>query len=93
MFFDDHKKAVTTMMAKRSGKGDVTMHPTPMKPEKSMSEGGEVSGLHAAAQDIMAAHHEQSPQKLMEALSNFMNIHKSEADAFSGGDEADMEKE
>lgn len=93
MFFDDNKRAITTMMAKRNGKGDMTMNPTPMKPEISTDDGGVPSGLHAAAQDIISAHHEKSPQKLAEALGNFLNIHKSEGDTFEGGDEVDVEKE
>lgn len=75
MFFDDRKRAVTTILSKRNGKGAVTMRPTPMKPERMMSEGGEVDGMHLAAQDILGAHHEQSPMKLMEALKNFINLH------------------
>lgn len=51
------------------------MGPAPMKPEVVMNEGGEVDGRHLAAQDILGAHHEKSPEKLMEALSNFINLH------------------
>lgn len=75
MFFDDHKKAVTSIMSKRSPKGEVTMSPTPMKPEIHKAEGGEVDGRHLAAQDIIAAHHSKSPEALMEALGNFINLH------------------
>ncbi len=90
MFFDDdHKRAVTTILGKRNGKGERTMMPTPMKAETEKGEDGEMSGLHAAAQDIIAAHHEKSPHKLAEALGNFLNIHMSEGNSFDGGDNVD----
>lgn len=75
MFFDDRKKAVTSILSKRGHKGDVTMHPTPMKPELHLNEGGQLDGKHLAAQDIIAAHHSKSAQSLMEALGNFINLH------------------
>lgn len=76
MFFDDRHKAVATIISKRGPKGgERTMEATPMKPEKMMSEGGEVDGRHTAAQDIIAAHKEGSAMKLVEALSNFMDLH------------------
>lgn len=76
MFFDDSRKAITTMMAKRSEKGGPhTMAPTGMKPEETKTEDGQMDGLHAAAQDIIAAHGEKSAHRLMEAMSNFINIH------------------
>jgi hypothetical protein len=81
MFFDEHKKIATIIAGKRNDKGDRIMEPTPMKPEVMKSKGGEVDGRHLAAQEILAAHHEQSPMKLMEALSNFMDIHHSMKDA------------
>jgi hypothetical protein len=76
MFFDDHKKAITTIISKRHGKGGPKMMgPAIMKPEVSMSEGGELEGRHAAAQDIIGAHQEKSPEKLMHALANFIDLH------------------
>ncbi len=75
MFFDDHRKAITTIIGKRNSKGERTMEPTPLKPEIMKSEGGEVDGKHAAAQDILGAHHSKSPEMLMHALANFINIH------------------
>ena len=90
MFFgDDHKHAITTMMAKRNAKGEVTVTPTAMKAEIAKSPDGEINGLHAAAQDIIAAHHEKSPHKLMEAMSNFINIHKSEGDHHMDAEKAE----
>jgi hypothetical protein len=75
MFFDDRKKAVTTILSKRNKKGEVTMNPTPVKTELHMNEGGEIDGRHAAAQDILGAHHSKSPEKLMQALANFIDLH------------------
>lgn len=77
MFFDDHKKAITTMMGKRDSKGERTMSPTPMKAEIVKTEEGEPDGKHAAMQEFMAAHSEGSPHKMAQALSNFMDIHNS----------------
>jgi hypothetical protein len=76
MFFDDHKKSITTMMKKRSSKGDLVSGPTPLKPEVVRDEEGDLSGKHIAAQDIIAAHHEGSADKLNQALSNFIDLHK-----------------
>lgn len=89
MFFDDSRKAVTTIMAKRSPKGEPLMSPTAMKKEVVKDEDGQDSGLHAAAQDIIAAHHEKSPHKLMEAMSNFINIHKSDGSELESGKGSD----
>lgn len=77
MFFDDHKKAITTMMAKRNAKGEKISGPVPMKAEVVKKEDGEVDGRHVASQDMMAAFHEKSPERLMHALSNFVDIHNS----------------
>jgi hypothetical protein len=79
MFFDDEKKAVTTIMSRRSPKGERTMEPTPMKNEEVKTEDGTIDPKHMAAQEIIAAHHSQSPEKLKEALGNFMDLHMSEA--------------
>ncbi len=84
MFFDDHKKAITTMMSKRGAKGgEKLMENVPMKNEVVMDEGGEVDGRHVAAQDMIGAFHEKSPQKLMDALMSFMDIHNNHKDAES----------
>jgi hypothetical protein len=74
MFFDDHKKHVTSIMSKRSPKGEA-LSQAPMKAEHVSDEAGEVDPRHLAAQDVLAAHHEKSPMKLMEALSNFIDLH------------------
>lgn len=78
MFFDD-RKAITTIMSKRDGKGNVTMSPTPVKPESHKDEDRKMDGRHAAAEDILGAHHEKSPGRLMEALANFIDLHLHEA--------------
>lgn len=79
MFFDDTKKAISTMMAKRSAKGEKISGPVPMKAESVKEAPGEPDGRHLAAQDIIAAHHEKSPERLMEALGNFIDLHQSRA--------------
>ena len=81
MFFgDDHKKIATIMVGKRNSKGDRTAEPTAMKPEITKTEDGQMDGRHAAAQDMMAAMHEKSPEKFSQALKNYMDIHNSTED-------------
>lgn len=67
-------------MAKRSAKGgEHIAGPAAMKSEVMMSEGGEVDGRHAAAQDVLAAMAEKSPIKMVQALANFMDLHHAES--------------
>ena len=88
MFFDE-KKAMTTIMGRRKANGERTMAPTPMKMERVMNEGGEVDGKHIAAQEMMAAMKEGSPQKYSEALCNFMDIHKSATETKADAESVD----
>jgi hypothetical protein len=75
MIIYDKKKAVSTIMARRQHKdGSTTM--AEMKPERSTSEDGQPDGRHAAMQDFMAAHKEGSAQKMMEAMANFIDLHR-----------------
>lgn len=70
----DKKKAMQTIMSKRNPQtGEVSS--SPMAAQVSKSEDGEPDGRHAAAQDILAAMHERDPQKLMESLANFADLH------------------
>lgn len=75
MIMHDVKKARETVMARRSPSGEPVTAPAPMKEEVSKSEDGEIDGRHAAAQDMISAMHEKSPQKLMEAMANFHDLH------------------
>jgi len=75
---DDKRKAMTVIMSKRSPKGE-PLGSAPMKPEIVKTENGELDHRHSAAQDIMAAHHEASPEKLMQALGNFIDLHGAKA--------------
>lgn len=77
MFFDDRKKAITTMMGRRNSKGERTVAPAPMKTEVVKNEDGETDGRHLAAQDAISALHEKSPERLMKAFANFIDIHGS----------------
>lgn len=72
----DEKKTIATIVSKRHPKtGEHSA--APMASERPTKlEGGEIDGRHAAAQDVMSAVHEKSPQKLAEALANFHDIHK-----------------
>lgn len=72
----DAKKMMSTLMQKRkSGGGPIEMGPTKMNPEEHMSEGGEIDGRHVAAQDVMMAMDSKSPEKLMKALANYIDLH------------------
>jgi hypothetical protein len=81
MYFDDHKHTATIIAGKRNFKGDRTMDPSPMAADVMKSEDGNIDGRHIAAQEILAAVHHKSPIKLVEALSNFMQIHHSSENA------------
>ena len=72
---EDKKKIATIMLGKRNAKGERTAEPTEMKPEITKMEDGEMDGRHSAAQDMIAAFHEKSPEKLSQAMKNFIDIH------------------
>ena len=57
-----------TIMKKRSADGKHTVGPAPMKQEIVKDEDGEIDGRHVAMQDFLAATHEKSPEKMMQAL-------------------------
>ncbi len=78
MIIPDLKKRVTTVMAsRRSPSGEPLSGPAPMKPEVMKEENGELDGRHEAAQDMLAAMHEGSAHKMVEAMANFMDLHNS----------------
>lgn len=74
------EKTMTLIMAKRNPK-DGSSHKSEMKPQKSMNEGGEVDGRHAAAEDAISAMHNKDPHQLMQALANFMDMHMNMPDS------------
>lgn len=82
MMLIDKKKALMTIMKKRSEKGEVSM--APMKQESVKDEEGEVDGRLAAAQDAMSAMHEKSAAKFMDAMANFHDLHMMHKDAGTG---------
>jgi len=94
MMLHDEKKAIMTIMRKRAEAGGKSMA-APMKTEEVKSEDGEPDGRHAAAQDMLMAYNEKSPEKLMQAMMNFHDLHaadrlksydKAEVDADAKGD-------
>lgn len=64
----------TIMSGRKSASGE-DLGSAPMKPEIVKLEDGSMDGRHAASQDMMAAIHEKSPEKLMRAMANFYDIH------------------
>lgn len=50
-----------------------------MKEEVLKSEEGEPDPRHMAAQDVLAAMHEKSPEKLMNAMGAFHDLHMTHA--------------
>ncbi len=71
---DDKRKIATIISSKRSAKGE-KLGSAPMLAEVVKDDKGEIDGRHVAAQDIMMAMHEKSPEKLMNALANFHDLH------------------
>jgi hypothetical protein len=71
----DKKKAMATIMARRQHKDGSTTE-APMQPQRSTEMDGTNDPRHAAAQDMLAAFHENNPQKLMEAAANFHDLHR-----------------
>lgn len=77
-----------TIMSRRGAKGgEQIAGPAPMQMSEMKSEGGEIDGRHSAAQDMIAAMHEKSPEKMVGAMSNFIDMHM----AMDHGDEGDDE--
>lgn len=76
MIIPDLKNKYSTVMSgRRSPEGEQLSGPSEMKIEDSKEEPGEPDGRHEAAQDMISAFHEKSPQKLMEAMGNFIDLH------------------
>ncbi len=78
MMIMDKKKALMTIMSKRNPKTGETSS-APMAEQVSKSEDGETDGRHAAAQDVISAMSNKDPQKLMEAMANFHDLHSAMA--------------
>lgn len=77
----DRRKQIETIMKKRGASGgEVLAGPAPMKMESVKDEDGVPDGRHAAAQDMMMAMHEKSPEKMAQAMANFVDIHMSKSD-------------
>lgn len=62
------------MAHRRSSKGE-SLGKAEMKPEIVKTEDGDLDGRHLAAQEMMMALSEKSPEKLMRALGNFQDLH------------------
>ncbi len=71
----DKKKAIGTIMSRRQHP-DGSMSTAPMVPERATDEDGQPDGRLTAMQDFMAAHNEGSPQKMMEAMAAFHDLHR-----------------
>lgn len=85
MFDDDNKKIATAILSKRKPDGD-RISQSPMKSEVIKDEDGVPDGRHLAAQDMIAAFHEKSAERLNQALQSWSAIHnsKSEDESASG---------
>lgn len=73
---DDKKRIASIISSRKSAKGE-DLGAAPMKSESVRDESGEIDGLHVASKDILAAIHEKSPEKFMNALMNWQDIHAS----------------
>ena len=77
MMWDKKRQIETIMQRRKAGGGEVIAGPAPMKHEKVKDENGAIDPRHLAAQDMLAALHEKSPEKLMHAMGNFLELHSS----------------
>lgn len=75
MMMFDNKKALMTMMGRRKP----ASMPAPMQEEKVMNAEGEVDGRYLAMQDALSAIHEKSPERLMQAMMDFHDLHSAES--------------
>lgn len=74
----DKKKQLQTIMARRrDGKGEAITAVAPVKPEVVKDDEGEINECHVAAQDILSAIHEKSPDALMRAMMAFIDLYES----------------
>lgn len=79
MIIGDEKKTIATIIAsRRSAKGE-KLGRSEQKAEIVKTEDGELDGRHVAAQDILHALSAKSPEQLMQALSNFQDLHSTSA--------------
>ncbi len=71
---DDKKRIATIISSRKSAKGE-DLGAAPMKSEVVKNEAGEIDGRHLAAQEMMSALHEKSPEALMRSMMNFIDLH------------------
>lgn len=75
MILPDDKKRIATIVSRRRSASGESLGAAAMKPEIVKHEDGSIDGLHVASQDLLAAIHEKSPEKLMKALLAWQDIH------------------
>ena len=81
MMMWDKKRAMETIMRRRKSSGEHPMAPaTEMKNETVMHDGGEIDGRHEAMQDFLHGMTIKSPEHMMHALINFMDVHEAHKD-------------
>ncbi len=73
---DDKKRIATIIASRKSAKGE-DLGAAPMQKEVVKDAAGEIDGRHLASQEMIAAFHEKSPEQLMRAMANFMDLHSS----------------
>lgn len=79
MIIPDKKRYMSVIMARRREPSGEVVSSGEVKPEISREENGEIDGRHQAAQDALMAMSEKSPQKFMEAMGNFIDLHQMKA--------------
>lgn len=78
MMWDKNKALQTIMKKRKAGGGEIVAGPAPMNEEVVKDEEGNLDGLHLASQDIMAAFHEKSAEKLNSALKNYLDLYSNQ---------------
>jgi hypothetical protein len=77
MIIPDDKRRIATIIASRRKANGEKIGQAPLKAEVVKDEQGEIDGRHIAAQEAMMAIHEKSPEKFMQSMANFMDLHSS----------------
>lgn len=75
MIMSDDKKRMATIMASRKSASGEKLGAAQMKPEIVKHEDGTIDGRHVAMQDFLAGLSEKSPEKMMNAMANFNDLH------------------
>lgn len=75
------KKKMQEMIIQRRKSSGGEIAGAPMKNEIVKDEEGDIDGRHLAAEDMISAFHEKSPERLMKSMMDFIDIHSSKMES------------